>query len=177
MVQDTITDHIFYRPQFVFISSHRFMFDINRKLFSFSIEWWHSFGYIKSRIQIHPNKKLVYRYAVLSNQRCHDVTVSTVLQRNATDLASARTTKRTSCLRTDIQISKIGALVIVYVYWASLRWASSSSRVFWLTFFDQTQSIARVFNLSEFSSTYFSFQLWTSLQTQTSLESFRLALS
>ena len=40
--------------------------------------------------------------------------------------------------------------------------------------FDQTQSIAGAFNLSEFSSTYFSFWLWTSLKTQTSLESFRL---
>ena len=48
-------------------------------------------------------------------------------QRNSTDLASAKTTKRTSSLRTDVQISKKGALVIVYVYWASMRWASSSS--------------------------------------------------
>ena len=39
-------------------------------------------------------------------------------------LASARTTKR---FRTDVQISKNGALVIVYVYSASMRWASSSS--------------------------------------------------
>ena len=51
----------------------------------------------------------------MSNQRCHDVTVSTLFQRNSTDLASARTTKRTSSLRTDVQISKKGALVIVYV--------------------------------------------------------------
>ena len=34
-------------------------------------------------------------------------------------------------------------------------------RSFWLVCFDQTQSIARVFNLSAFSSIYFSFQLWT----------------
>ena len=47
---------------------------------------------------------------MLSNQRCHDITVSTVFQRNSTDLASARTTKRTSSLRTDVQISKKGAL-------------------------------------------------------------------
>ena len=101
------------------------MFDINGKLFSFSIGWWHSFGHIRSRIQINPNKKLIGQrcngHTVLSNQRCHDVTVSTVFQRNSTDLASARTTKRTSSLRTDVQISKKGALVIVYVYWASLR--------------------------------------------------------
>ena len=37
MVQDSITDHIFDRPQFFFISSYRVMFDINGKVFSLSI--------------------------------------------------------------------------------------------------------------------------------------------
>ena len=59
MVQDSITDHIFDRPQFFFISSYRVMFDINGKVFSFSIGWRHSFGKIRSRIQVNPNKKLI----------------------------------------------------------------------------------------------------------------------
>ena len=100
MVQDSITDHIFDRLQFFFKSSYRVMIDINGKVFSLSIGWRHSFGKIRSRIQINPNEKLIGQqcngHAALSNQRCHDVTVSTVFQRNTTDLASARTTKRTS---------------------------------------------------------------------------------
>ena len=121
MVQDSINDHIFDRPQFFLISSYRVVSNINGKLFSFSIGWWHSFDCIRAWIQINPNKKLIglqrNGHAVLSNQRCHDVTVSTVFQRNSKELASARTPKRTSSLTTDVQISKKGALVIVYVYW------------------------------------------------------------
>ena len=37
MVQDSITDPIFDRLQFFIILSYRVMFDINGKLFSFSI--------------------------------------------------------------------------------------------------------------------------------------------
>ena len=59
MVQDSVTDHIFDRPQFFFISSYGVMFDINGKVFSFSIGWRHSFGKIRSRIQVNPNKKLI----------------------------------------------------------------------------------------------------------------------
>ena len=113
MVQDSITDHIFDRPHFFVISSYRVMSDINGKLFSFSIGWWHSFDCIRSWIQINPNKMLIglqpNGHAVLSNQRCHDVTVLTVFQRNSTDLASARTpthVKPHNWRTTDVQISK-----------------------------------------------------------------------
>ena len=64
MVQDSITDHSFDRPQFFFISSYRVMFDINGKVFSFSIGWRHSFGKIRSRIEINPNKSWLVNSAM-----------------------------------------------------------------------------------------------------------------
>ena len=48
MVQDSITDHIFDRPPFFSLSSYPVVFDINEKLFSFSIGRWHSFDRIRS---------------------------------------------------------------------------------------------------------------------------------